>query len=92
MSRLGGVHLPWRCACARHLHRCRRPAASQGEAGFDAALCNAVSVSSYGLQALYQDVGRNPGAVTRFVLVSRPGSLPAPTGADKTTIQVALPG
>ena len=27
VSRLGGVHLPWRCACARHLHRCRRPAA-----------------------------------------------------------------
>ena len=48
-------------------------------------------MSSYGLQALYQDVADNPGAVTRFVLVSRPGSLPAPTGADKTTIQVALP-
>ena len=43
------------------------------------------------MQALYQDVADNPGAVTRFVLVSRPGSLPAPTGADKTTIQVALP-
>ena len=25
-------------------------------------------------------------AVTRFVLVSRPGELPAPTGADKTTV------
>ena len=81
----GAVHVPaTSTAAAAQL-------LSQGEAGFDAALCNAVSVSSYGLQALYQDVADNPGAVTRFVLVSRPGSLPAPTGADKTTIQVALP-
>ena len=27
VPRLGGVHLPWGCACAHHLHRCRRPAA-----------------------------------------------------------------
>ena len=81
----GAVHVPTTSTAAA------AQLLSQGEAGFDAALCNAVSVSSYGLQALYQDVADNPGAVTRFVLVSRPGSLPAPTGADKTTIQVALP-
>ena len=82
----GAVHVPaTSTAAAAQL-------LSQGEAGFDAALCNAVSVSSYGLQALYQDVADNPGAVTRFVLVSRPGSLPAPTGADKTTIPGGLAG
>lgn len=81
----GAVHVPTTSTAAA------AQLLSQGEAGFDAALCNAVSVSSYGLQALYQDVADNPGAVTRFVLVSRPGSLPTPTGADKTTIQVALP-
>ena len=64
---------------------------SDGDASFDAALCNAVSVNTYGLEALYQDVADNPGAVTRFVLVARPGAVPPPTGADKTTIQVALP-
>ena len=64
---------------------------SDGDASFDAALCNAVSVSTYGLEALYQDVADNPGAITRFVLVARPGAVPPPTGADKTTIQVALP-
>ena len=64
---------------------------SGGGASFDAALCNAISVSTYGLEALHTDVADNPGAVTRFVLVSRPGAVPAPTGADKTTIQVALP-
>lgn len=58
---------------------------------FDAALCNATSVERYGLVPLATDVADNRGAVTRFVMVSRPGSLPAPTGADKTTIQVNLP-
>lgn len=64
---------------------------SDGDASFDAALCNAVSVNTYGLEALFTDVADNPGAVTRFVLVARPGAVPPPTGADKTTIQVALP-
>lgn len=61
------------------------------DATFDAALCNATSVERYGLVPLATDVADNRGAVTRFVMVSRPGSLPAPTGADKTTIQVNLP-
>ncbi|WP_407826317.1 MULTISPECIES: prephenate dehydratase [Schaalia] len=64
---------------------------ASGDANFDAGLCSAVSVTTYGLDALHRDVADNPGAVTRFVLVAKPGALPAPTGADKTTIQVALP-
>ena len=64
---------------------------ADGDASFDAALCNAVSVNTYGLEALFTDVADNPGAVTRFVLVARPGAVPPPTGAYKTTIQVALP-
>ncbi len=58
---------------------------------FEAVLCNATSVDRYGLVALQEDVADNPGAVTRFVMVSPPGHTPPPTGADKTTIQVALP-
>lgn len=61
------------------------------DATFDAALCNATSVERYGLEALHRDVADNPGAVTRFVLVAKPGAIPSATGADKTTIQVALP-
>ena len=34
------------------------------------------------------DVGDQAAAVTRFVLVSRPGPMSAPTGADKTTLVV----
>ena len=33
----------------------------------------------------------NAAAVTRFVLVGRPGAVPAPTGADKTSLMVHLP-
>ncbi len=49
---------------------------SDGDASFDAALCNAVSVNTYGLEALFTDVADNPGAITRFVLVARGGQLP----------------
>ena len=63
------------------------------EGAFDAVLCSATSVERYGLESLFTDVADNPGAITRFVCVRRPieGSLTAPTGHDKTTIQVALP-
>ncbi|MDN6428356.1 MAG: prephenate dehydratase [Propionibacterium sp.] len=81
----GAVHLPaTSTAAAAEL-------LAQGDAGFEAALCNATSVKRYGLEALHTDVADNPGAVTRFVMIAPPGALPQPTGADKTTIQVALP-
>ncbi|MDO5672710.1 MAG: prephenate dehydratase [Actinomycetaceae bacterium] len=59
--------------------------------GYDAALCSKESADLYGLRILAQGVADNPDAVTRFVLVSKPGSTPLPTGADKTTLQVTLP-
>ncbi len=60
------------------------------KAGFEAALCSPLSAERYGLQALAEGVADNEHAVTRFVVVSRPGSLPEPTGADKTTLMVHL--
>lgn len=61
------------------------------ELGFDAALVPPPAVGTYGLQALAEGVEDNPNAVTRFVLLGRPGHLPEPTGADKTTLVVHLP-
>lgn len=59
---------------------------------YDAAICAPlVAEENPGLEVLAENIGDNPGAVTRFVLVSRPGTLPAPTGADKTTLVVPLP-
>lgn len=57
-----------------------------GEVMFDAAVCAPVAASNEGLEILADDIGDNTAAVTRFVLVARPGTLPEPTGADKTTV------
>lgn len=64
--------------------------AEEPECGFEAALASKVAVEMYGLTALHEDVADNRGAVTRFVELALPGQVPAPTGADKTTVQVRL--
>lgn len=59
---------------------------------YDAAICAPlVAQEQPWLSALAEDIGDNPGAVTRFILVSRPGNLPERTGSDKTTVVVPLP-
>ena len=42
---------------------------------FDAAICAPVAGEMHGLTALAEGIADNPDAVTRFVLVSRPGQL-----------------
>jgi prephenate dehydratase len=61
---------------------------SPGELMFDAGVCAPVAAHDEGLEVLAQDIGDNASAVTRFVLVARPGTLPEPTGADKTTVML----
>jgi prephenate dehydratase len=58
---------------------------------YDAAVCAAIAAERYELDALATDLADHPGAVTRFVLVERPGPLPAPTGSDKTTVTAVIP-
>jgi prephenate dehydratase len=53
---------------------------------YDAAICARVAGRLYGLEELAHSIEDNPGAVTRFVVVSRPGRVPERTGADKTTL------
>jgi prephenate dehydratase len=57
---------------------------------YDAAIGAAVAGELYGLVPLAQDIADNPGAVTRFVLLTRPGPPPAPTGNDRTTLVAYL--
>lgn len=57
---------------------------------YDAALCAPIAAERYGLSVLAEDVGDNPTAVTRFVLVSPPVPPPPPTGADKTSLAAYL--
>lgn len=66
-------------------------AGTREDLGFDGALVPSPAVETYGLAVLSEHVSDNESAVTRFVLVGRPGDLPAPTGADKTTLVVHLP-
>jgi prephenate dehydratase len=60
--------------------------ASDVETTFDAAVCAPVAATNSGLAILADDIGDMKHAVTRFVLVARPGSPPERTGADKTTV------
>ncbi len=60
--------------------------ATESHPPFDAAVCAPGAAARFGLDVLADDIGDNGGAVTRFVLVSRPGHLPPPSGADKTTV------
>src|SRR6478735_1770671 len=57
----------------------------------DAAVAPPGITEHLDLAVLARDIGDNPKAVTRFVLVSRSRVLAEPTGADKTSLIVELP-
>lgn len=57
----------------------------------DAAIAPPTITNHHALDVLATDIGDNPDAQTRFVLVSRTTKLPAPTGSDKTSIIAELP-
>ena len=52
----------------------------------DAAVAAPLAAEQHGLAVLAEDVGDTADAVTRFVLLSRPGPPPASTGADRTSL------
>jgi len=57
----------------------------------DAAIAPPTITSHHDLVVLAENIGDNPNAVTRFVLVSRTVPTPPATGADKTSIIAELP-
>jgi len=61
-----------------------------GEGNLDAALASAAAASRYGLTVLAPAVQDRANAVTRFVEVGPAGSLPAPTGSDRTSVAAFL--
>ncbi len=63
-------------------------AVASGE--YDAAIGAAVAGELYELSAIAHDIGDHPGAVTRFVLLTRPAPPPPPTGNDRTTLVAYL--
>ncbi|ASN37571.1 prephenate dehydratase [Arthrobacter sp. 7749] len=60
------------------------------ETNHDAAICSPLVAEERGLKILREGIEDHEGAVTRFVLVSRPGAIPAPTGVDKSTVILPL--
>jgi prephenate dehydratase len=56
----------------------------------DAAAAAPVAAVEYGLQPLVRNIGTVRDAVTRFVLVARPGAVPAPTGDDRTSLVLGV--
>lgn len=55
---------------------------------FDAAVTAPVAATHYPLELLAGDVADVTDAKTRFLLFRRPGPLPTPTGADRTSLIV----
>ncbi|MBP2364705.1 prephenate dehydratase [Pseudonocardia parietis] len=58
--------------------------AARGEV--DAAVAAPLAASQHGLAVLADDIADNAGAATRFVLLTRSGPPPSPTGWDRTTL------
>jgi len=60
------------------------------DAPIDAAVSQRTAAEIYGLDVLAEDIQDTDDATTRFVLVRLPGDIPAPTGADKTTLSLYM--
>lgn len=61
-------------------------AVTEADSAYDAAVAAPIAAERYGLAALAEGIGDQPGAVTRFVLLRQAGPLPTPTGADRTSV------
>lgn len=57
----------------------------------DAAIAPPGITAHHALEVLAENIGDNPNAMTRFLLVSRVAPTPPATGSDKTSIIVELP-
>ncbi len=53
---------------------------------WDAAIAAAIAAEKFGLEIIASDIGDNQGAVTRFVLVEKPGAQTQSTGHDRTSL------
>ncbi|MBM9477798.1 prephenate dehydratase [Nakamurella flavida] len=73
------------------VHASNAAAAAAVAAGeLDAAAAAPVAADTYGLIAAARDIGDVRDAVTRFVLLRRPGPPPAPTGNDRTSMMLSV--
>ncbi|WP_233510143.1 prephenate dehydratase [Actinomadura craniellae] len=78
-------HAEWRAATSN-----AEAAQHVADGHYDAALAGSFAAARYGLTALAENIHDIADAVTRFVVLRRPGHPPAPTGADRTTVVAFL--
>jgi prephenate dehydratase len=57
---------------------------------YEAAIASSTAAKNYDLSIIAKDIGDNKSAVTRFVMVEKPGKIPAPTGKDRTSLAVFI--
>jgi len=57
---------------------------------YEAAIASSIAAKNYDLSIIAKDIGDNKSAVTRFVMVEKPGKIPAPTGKDRTSLAVFI--
>jgi prephenate dehydratase len=57
---------------------------------YDAAIAASIAAKNYQLKVIAEDIGDNTKAVTRFVVVEKPGEIPAATGKDRTSLAVFI--
>jgi prephenate dehydratase len=65
-------------------------AASVASGEYDAAVCAPIGASRYRLSVLAESIADHPDAVTRFALVTRPGTPMPATGNDLTSLAVYI--
>jgi prephenate dehydratase len=88
-----GTHLPDATTVLTESTSAAAVAVAEGQA--DAAVCAPVALRHYPLAELASEVHDRNDAKTRFLLLRRPGTVPPPTGMDRTslvTIAVDRPG
>jgi len=57
---------------------------------YDAAIASEIAAKNYQLKVIASDISDNKSALTRFVMVERPGKIPAATGKDRTSLAVFI--
>jgi prephenate dehydratase len=57
---------------------------------YEAAIAGVNAAKNYNLKIVSEDIGDNPGAVTRFVVVEKPGRQISATGKDRTSLAVFI--
>jgi len=57
---------------------------------YDAAIAAPIAAKNYQIKVIAEDIGDNTTAVTRFVVVEKPGKIPTATGKDRTSLAVFI--